>query len=348
VGDDDTASPRPVPHAVNEDPANLLGLAGPPVVPVNLAAPPLRRWLAGNGGIPGVWSFAAETPGPHLAISAIVHGNEIGGAILLDRWLSEGIRPARGRLTLVFCNLDAYARFDPADPTASRFLDDDLNRVWDRGLLDGGRRSSELRRARELRPVFDTVDLLVDLHSMLWDSEPLILAGAPEKGARLGLAIGVPPTVVTDAGHAGGQRLIDYARFADPASAAASVLIEAGDHWEPATVETMECAAARALRHAGMPLPGQPLAPDGASPPSRRAVVTRTVTARTRDFTFVRAFRGGEVIAARNTLIALDGEAEIRTPHDDCLLVMPTPLAPRGHTAVRLARLLEDEAGEGR
>jgi putative spermidine/putrescine transport system ATP-binding protein len=26
------------------------------------------------------------------------------------------------------------------------------------------------------------------------------------------------------------------------------------------------------------------------------------------------------------------------TPHDDCLLVMPTPMVPRGHTAVRLAR----------
>jgi len=37
-------------------------------------------------------------------------------------------------------------------------------------------------------------------------------------------------------------------------------------------------------------------------------------------------------------VIAQDGAREIRTPHDDCLLVMPTPIAPRGHTAVRLAR----------
>lgn len=323
------------------DPGNVLGLAGPPVVPVNIAAPPLRRWLQGNGGIPGVWSFAAGAPGPHLAITAIVHGNEIGGAIVLDRWLRDGIRPARGRLTLAFCNLDAYARFDPEDPTASRFLDEDLNRIWDRAVLEGKRRSSELRRARELRPVFEAADLLVDLHSMLWPSDPLILAGTPEKGARLGLAIGEPPVIVSDAGHAGGLRLIDYARFADPSTAAASVLIEAGDHWEPATVERMERAAARALRHAGMALPGQPLAAGGVLPPPRRAVVTRTVTARTRGFTFMRGFRGGEVIPARNTLIALDGDEEIRTPHDDCLLVMPTPLVPRGHTAVRLARFLD-------
>ena len=43
-------------------------------------------------------------------------------------------------------------------------------------------------------------------------------------------------------------------------------------------------------------------------------------------------------IRAADTLIALDGEQEIRTPHDDCLLVMPSPRVLRGHTAVRLAR----------
>jgi predicted deacylase len=324
-----------------ESDASGLSLARPPRVPVNIAPPDIRRWHAGNAGIPGVWTFAAEAPGPHLAITAVVHGNEIAGAVVLDRWLRAGIRPARGRLSLAFGNLDAYARFDAADPTASRFLDEDLNRLWDPAVLDGPRRSRELRRARELRPLLDSVDLLVDLHSMLWRSEPLILAGTPEKGARLGLALGVPPMVVSDSGHAGGRRMIDYARFADPATAAAAVLVEAGDHWEPETVARMDLCAARALRLAGMAMAGQDLPGDDVPTPPRRAVVTRTVTARTGGFTFVRDFRGGEVIRARNTLIALDGEEEIRTPHEDCLLVMPTPLVPRGHTAVRLARLLD-------
>ena len=48
------------------------------------------------------------------------------------------------------------------------------------------------------------------------------------------------------------------------------------------------------------------------------------MTARTPGFAFVRPFRGGDVVPQRNTLIALDGETEIRTPHDDCLLVMPS------------------------
>jgi hypothetical protein len=44
------------------------------------------------------------------------------------------------------------------------------------------------------------------------------------------------------------------------------------------------------------------------------------------------------VIPRAGTLIARDGEAEIHTPHDDCMLVMPSPRVMRGHVAVRLAR----------
>lgn len=319
--------------------------AGGAVLPfsiaVNVPVPDLRPWLAGNCGIPGAWSFVAADPGPHVAITALIHGNEIAGAIVLDRWLRAGLRPAHGRLSLIFGNLDAFVRFDPDDPTASRFLDEDLNRIWDTSTLDGPRRSAELRRARELRPLVDTVDLLGDLHSMLWDSEPLILSGQTEKAARLGLAIGVPPTVVADAGHRGGRRLIDYRRFADPATSPTAVLIEAGEHWEDPTVARMEQAAARLLRHAGILGPDAPVPPIAPAPPPRLARVTRTVTAASRSFAFLRGYRGGEVIPHRNTLIALDGEDEIRTPHDDCLLVMPTPLVPRGHTAVRLARFAD-------
>ena len=318
--------------------------ARPPAVAVNIATPDLRRWLPGNCGIPGAWSFAADTPGPHVAITAIVHGNEIAGAVVLDRllkWIArDALRPARGRLSLVFCNLDAFARFDAGDPTASRFLDEDMNRIWGLAELDGPRRSVELRRARELRPLVDSVDLLADLHSMLWQSDPLILAGSADQAARLGLGIGLPQTVVADAGHAGGRRLIDYVRFTAPGSEAAAVLVEAGDHWEEPTVQRMEQASLRLLRLAGIMAP-QALPPIAPAPPPRLARVSRTVTAATRSFAFLRDFRGGEVIPRANTLIALDGETEIRTPHDDCLLVMPTPMVPRGHTAVRLARFVE-------
>jgi hypothetical protein len=60
--------------------------------------------------------------------------------------------------------------------------------------------------------------------------------------------------------------MIDYARFANPRAAPAAVLIEAGQHWEPATVARMEVAGARLLHHAGLAMPGQPLPSAEAGP----------------------------------------------------------------------------------
>ncbi|NKC32995.1 peptidase M14 [Roseomonas sp. BU-1] len=308
---------------------------GLPPLEVRLPRPEGGRWRAGNGGIPGAWHFAGAEPGPHLMVSAGVHGNEIAGALLLERWLRDRVRPRRGRLTLVFANLAALERFDPADPTASRFVDEDLNRVWAPTLLGGARRSTELDRARALLPLLAQVDVLLDLHSMLWPSDPLFLSGPGAASRALGQAIGTPPLVVADDGHAAGMRMIDHGHFG---AEAAALLLEAGPHWQPETLVQMEQAAARLLRHLGMAEEAAALPPDAPLPPGRLARVTRTVTATTSAFAFLRDYRGGEVIPRRNTLIALDGEAEVRTPHDDCLLVMPSPHAMRGHTAVRLAR----------
>lgn len=309
-----------------------------PDLAVRLPRPDIAPWRAGNTGIEGAWSFQAAAPGPHLVITALVHGNEIAGALMLTRWLRAGIRPRCGRLSLVFANLAAFDRFDPADPTASRFVDEDLNRVWGEEQLGGARRSAELGRARALLPLIRGADVLLDLHSMLWPSDPLILAGPGATARDLARAIGTPQLVVCDEGHAAGLRLIDHTAFR---AGARSLLVEAGQHWEDATLAQMEDSAARLLRRLGMAEGGAPLAPERPAPPPRVARVTRTVTAQSPDFVFLRSFRGGEVIPRRNTLIALDGEQELRTPHDDCLLVMPSPRAMRGHTAVRLARFEE-------
>ena len=79
----------------------------------------------------------------------------------------------------------------------------------------------------------------------------------------------------------------------------------------------------------------------------RRSDETRRRTVSDRGFTrrwprrFVAPYRGGDVVARRDTLIARDGGLEIRTPHDDCLLIMPSLRPCRGHTAVRLARFVQ-------
>ena len=305
---------------------------------VALEPPDLSPWLAGNAGVPGFMTFAAAAPGPHVVITSLVHGNEISGAVALDGLLRSGMRPACGRLTVGFVNLPAFARFDPGAPTASRFVDEDFNRLWDLRLLDGPHRSLELDRAREIRPVIESADILLDLHSMLWPSDPLILSGPAEKGRTLAASLGVPPLVIADRGHANGPRLIDHPGFTSPDSSRIAVLVEAGAHWQPATVATDLACIAALLARTGLASEAGGVPPAAAA---RCAEVTRTVTAMTADFNFLAAYRGGDIVPDRDTLIALDGTAEVRTPHDDCLLVMPSHRPIRGHTAVRLARILE-------
>jgi predicted deacylase len=306
-----------------------------PQFDVGLAAPDLGPWREGSDGIRGFVTRVSARPGPHVALIALSHGNELAGAIVLDRLLRAELHPTRGRLTFGFVNLEAFDRFDPQRPTLSRFVDEDINRVWDEAVLDGPRRSAELARAREMRPLIDTVDVLLDLHSMLWPSDPLMLCGGSEKGRRLAAGIGVPELVVSDEGHAGGRRLIDYTRFRDPNTPCAANLIEAGRHWVPDTVETTLAGVAGLLNHLEM---APPSLPPPVRHPQRFATVTLAVTAATSGFSFVQPWRGGDVIARQNTLIAIDGNQQIRTPHDDCLLVMPSLHPSRGHTAVRLAR----------
>ena len=301
---------------------------------VGLDVPDLRPWLGGNCGIPGVWSFTAAAPGQHLALVALTHGNEIAGAIVLAELLAAGIRPERGRLSVVFANIEAFETFDPENPTATRYLEEDLNRLWGEDRLQSPRASREMRRVRTLLPVIESVDVLVDLHSMLWPSDPLSLVADTQPAIRFGQSLGTPRLTVADPGHVAGRRLVDHARFTKPGSAATAVLVEAGQHWEASTVGAMTQTARRALGLCGITGPAPAPWPE----PPLLARVTETVTATSHNFMFLREFRGGEVIPEAGTVIAQDGAREIRTPHDNCLLVMPTPIAPRGHTAVRLAR----------
>src|SRR3546814_10618647 len=79
--------------------------------------------------------------------------------------LASGLRPQSGALILAFCNLDGYDRFDIQHHDASRYLDEDLNRVWqDERLAQANNR--ERRRAAELLPWVRRADSLLDLHSM--------------------------------------------------------------------------------------------------------------------------------------------------------------------------------------
>ncbi len=311
-------------------PADSASPAEIPAFAVRIATPDISPFRQGNTGIPGFTTRDSRTPGPHVVLVSLIHGNEIAGAAILAELLRARFMPLRGKLTIGFANLAAFDRFNPQSPLASRHVEEDLNRVWDDLQLFGVRRSLELNRAREIRPLIDTAGILLDLHTMLWPSCPVLLCGPNARGRELAMQLGTPATVVADQGHAGGKRLIDYGRFSE----AAGILAEAGQHWEPAALTQTRATVHALLRQTGM-LTAPPPPPS----PITLAQVTHTVTARTNRFVFLRNFHGGEIIPAADTLIAHDGDVEIRTPYDNCMLVMPSLRVSHGHTAVRLAQV---------
>ena len=309
-----------------------------PAEAVEIEAPDLSAWRSGNTGVDYVSTFAAGRPGPHVMVSAIVHGNELCGAIVLDELLRAGVRPVRGRLTIAFMNVDAYERFDSEHPILSRYVDEDFNRLWSGEVLAGRHDSVELRRARALRPILDEVDYLLDLHSMQYSSAPLVLCGTTRKGRDFARALGLPAHLVRDAGHAAGPRMRDYAGFGEDESPRTALLVECGQHWKRETVATARRVAFRFLDHFGVVLPEPAPPADGVA--VRHIEVTEPITVRSHRFRFAGPYRGLEVIEKAGTVIGYDGDTAVATPYDDCVLVMPSHRASRGATAVRFGRFV--------
>jgi predicted deacylase len=323
-------------------PSDRERLVPEPNYAIELTPPDIEPYRAGNTGVEYVSTFDSSSPGPHVLVTALTHGNEICGAIALDRLFRAGLRPRQGKLTLAFDNVAAYCNFDRRVPTVSRFVDEDFNRLWAPATLDGERQSTELARARSLRPFVDAADFLLDIHSMQYATAPLMLAGTLDRSLALARRVGIPELIMCDAGHAAGPRMRDYGGFGDPASSKTALLVEAGQHWERRAAEVATDVMLRFLitvgtltREDARPLGG----PDFDAQPRQRTIqVTKAVTITGESFEFVQDFRGLEVLPQKGTLIGRDNGREVRTPYDDCVLIMPSRRLVKGQTAVRLGR----------
>jgi len=313
--------------------------------PIELLPPDISPYRHSASGVDYVHVLDSGRPGPTVMVQALTHGNELCGALALDWLFQQGmgrsLQPLQGRLILSFANVAAFERFDPADPNASRCVDEDLNRVWADAVLFGPRDSLELRRARQLQPFVDAADYLFDIHSMQDACRPLMVCGLLDKGADFACRLGMPGDLLIDTGHPSGLRMRDRGGFGDPASPKNALLIECGQHWERSAVDVAIDGLTRFLRLTGMvdaawaearlrlPLPAL----------QHRIRVNQAVTALSSDFHFLFPVRGLDVIARAGTPYAQDGETVFVTEHDDTVLVMPSlKHGQPGNTMVRLGR----------
>lgn len=312
--------------------------------PVELQPPRLTRWQHSTSGVPYVHERVGVAPGPDVLVTALVHGNEYAGAMVIDALLATGWQPARGRVTFAFCNVAAFERFDAVEPDASRFIDEDFNRVWSDARLAAEPASAEVLRARQILPFVTRATHLLDLHSMHEPGAPLWVTGTLPRNIEFAQALQTDCQTVIDSGHADGVRMRDHGGFADPEGPRIALLLEAGQHWHDSTVQVARNCLMRFLVQAGSLDPQdvvrEMLAPDRTPPAPVR--VTHRVVAESMDFEFAplfgAPFTGGEVIAKAGTVIAREAGRDITTPYDNCVLVMPSlrQLRP-GVTTVRLA-----------
>jgi hypothetical protein len=310
-----------------------------------LPKPDLAEWRNGNTGVEGVWRFDADAQGRDVLVTALVHGNELCGAWAVLVALQAGLRPRRGALTLAFCNLAAFDRFDAEHPDDSRFTDEDLNRVWgDMPWRADAELSQEKRRALQLLPFVDRADWLLDLHSMHAPGPPLVLTGMAPRHAELARQLRTPELLVADAGHAAGKRMRDHGRFGqmhgDDGSRA--LLIECGFHGElPAREVAIDMLGRFLIQSACVDEADVP-SPWLMPPPQAQRLlqVTHAVTVQEGEPTrFEQDWGTGQCVSRAGTLLGWNGGQPLRTPYADCTLVMPTLRnAKPGSTWVRLAR----------
>ena len=317
---------------------------------VEVACPDISRWEKSNvGDVPFVHEFQAKELGTDVLITSLVHGNEYTGAIvlcdLLNLLISGKLMLRRGSLTVIFANVDGFARFDAQQPDVSRFVDQDLNRVWSASLLASSAQSSELARARAIRPHVERATHLLDLHSMHEPCEPLLITGLLPRNVAFAQSLGGLGQIVMDAGHKDGVRMRDFADFGNERSEKIALLLEAGQHWSQASVVAVRDVLLRFLLQTELLTMQDALLAGmqswlAADRPARAPVqVTHAVVAQTMQFEFTNPFTGNEVIEKSGTVIAHDACQAITTPYDDCVLVMPSirQLRP-GVTTVRLGR----------
>ncbi len=296
----------------------------------------LSPYKAGNTGIDYVHRFESGVPGPHVMVNGLTHGNEFCGMVAACHLLDNNVRPKLGTLTVSFANVEAYQSFDPADPFASRQITHNLNRIWSDEWLDGGADSTELRRARTMRPAVAMADHILDIHSTSQDVVPFWVYPDFARNTQVAAALPRPGVhLVMPSGLGSGTPLIQHSRHGHADGPGAAMVVECGQHFKQSSADMAVAVAYDFLGFFGLVdrVPADPTT----TPPQRRFELLRTHVIATTDFAFTRPAIGFETFA-KGELIATDGDVQIHSPCDDCTIFMPAREAIVGREGVYLTR----------
>ncbi len=134
--------------------------------PIEVRPPDITPYRASSSGVDFVHVFDSGQRRAHGDAAGADARQRVLRRARTDRVAGVRPAPAGGTLIVAFANVAAFARFDFDDPDASRYIDEDYNRVWADDVLRWSARFSgtatrtrvaTVRRCRRLpaRPALD-------------------------------------------------------------------------------------------------------------------------------------------------------------------------------------------------
>ena len=263
--------------------------------------------------------------GPLLIVTVALHGNELASVIAAERVLERaralGEQPA-GTIVVIAGNREAMAR-------GVRFIDEDLNRAWDRD--ESSRKQST--EAAEMREILATIEpllcerrervVLIDLHTFSGPGPPFVTVGDSLRNRALASLF--PWTLIL-----GLEEQVDGALLEFMGSAGMITMgAEAGQHTDAAAVDRHEALLIVALTKLGIvkTWPAEEVESAERVLEAAGRGLPRVVEIRHRHavrngdgFRMEPGFRNLQEIA-RGQLLAHDHEGPIRAPEDGFILL---------------------------
>lgn len=310
-----------------------------PGQPLELLPLDISAYRHGNTGIDYCHRFDSGRPGPDLVVVGLTHGNEFCGAHALCELFEEDVRPLCGSLTLIFNNVEAYRRFDPQRPYASRCVIEDGNRIWFPQRLRHPD-SPETRRAAEIERLLLDADFVLDLHSTSHPVAPMLIYPELPACAALTASLEFPfPHLLYRLGSYHPGMLISHA-MQHGRPGCHGLVAECGAHFALESAQQAHAITRRVLHRFGL-LERDAIVPPWGYEPDHSAGhyrIREVIEARTEHFRFARPYRGFERLA-RGDVFA-DDEGPLAAPFDNCALIMPARIPVCGAEAVTLAEYL--------
>lgn len=274
--------------------------------------------------------FEATQPGPALLFFGAIHGNEICGPqairCIIKEIQSGKVILQKGSATFVpVANPLAYVR-------RVRYVKENLNR---RFRITKNPRSTEARFANILCRLVERCDVLLDLHSITANGKPFIYLDFPTANNRA-FARALGPELAVLGWPELYKKLGSKHRSYETTTYAAGqgkdcLLIECGQHDDPASVTVATNAILNALRHYEI-IKGKP---------ERRRFCRMKMTAgffrHHKKDRFARNWKHLDHVKKGESLILNANGTTIKAPYDACI-VMPKHNARTGEDWLYLGR----------